>query len=57
MIWWCNVDAINYYTNRNLEEVQMPRKIYDEYFKNKDWNELNKEQFVFIDDTLYYCIY
>lgn len=57
MIWWCNVDAINYYTNRNLEKVSMPTGIYNKYFKDKNWNELNKEQFVFVDETLYYCVY
>lgn len=57
MIWWCNVDAINYYTNRKLEEVKMPIEIYKKYFEDKDWDELNKEQFVFIDETLYYCVY
>ena len=57
MIWWCNIDAINYYNNLNLEKVGMPKQIYDKYFKDKDWDEFSEEQFVFIDDTLYYCIY
>lgn len=57
MIWWCNVYTINYYTNRNLQEVPMNNEIYYTYFDGKDWNKLDREQFVFKDDTMYYCIY
>lgn len=57
MIWWCNVDTINYYTGRNLQKVQMKPEMYDTYFKDKDWNKLEKEQFVFEGDTMYYCVY
>lgn len=57
MIWWCNVDTINYYTNRNLQKVQMKAEIYNTYFKDKDWDKLEKEQFVFEGDTMYYCVY
>ena len=52
MIWWCNVDTINYYTNRNLQKVQMEPEIYNTYFKDKDWNKLDREQFVFEGDTV-----
>lgn len=57
MIWWCNVDTINYYTNRNLQKVQMEPEIYDTYFRDKDWDKLEKEQFIFEGDTMYYCVY
>lgn len=57
MIWWCNVQTINYFGNRNLEKVSMPKDIYNEYFKGKNWNSLNRDQFVFKGDTLYYCVY
>lgn len=57
MIWWCNVYAINYYTGRDLQKVQMKTEIYDTYFKDKDWDKLDKEQFVFEGDTMYYCVY
>ncbi len=57
MIWWCNVDTINYYTSRNLQKVQMKPEIYDTYFKDKDWDKLEKEQFIFEGDTMYYCVY
>lgn len=57
MIWWCNVDTINYYTGRKLQKVQMKTEIYNTYFKDKDWDKLEKEQFVFEGDTMYYCVY
>lgn len=57
MIWWCNVQTINYYGNRNLEKVPMDSEIYNENFYGKNWDSLNKEQFVFKGDTLYYCVY
>lgn len=57
MIWWCNVQTINYFGKRNLEKVRMPKDIYNEYFKGKNWDSLNREQFVFKGDTLYYCVY
>lgn len=57
MIWWCNVDTINYYTDRNLQKIQMKSEIYNIYFKDKDWDKLDREQFVFKGDTMYYCVY
>lgn len=57
MIWWCDVYTINYYTNRNLQKVQMKPEIYNTYFKDKDWDKLEKEQFIFEGDTMYYCVY
>lgn len=57
MIWWCNVETINYFGNRKLEKITMSKQIYDENFKGKNWDSLNKEQFVFEGDTLYYCVY
>jgi len=57
MVWWCNIDALNYYTGRKLETVQMDENIYYAYFKGKDWDKLDKEQFVFKGDTVFYCVY
>ena len=57
MIWWCNVETVNYYTNRNLERIKMNEEIYEKNFKNKNWDKLEEEQFIFNNDTLYYCIY
>ena len=52
-----NAGAINYYTNRNLERIKMPANVYDKYFKGKNWDTLEKEQLIFINDVLYFCIY
>ena len=57
MVWWCNIDALNYYTGRKLVTVQMDENIYYAYFKGKDWDKLDKEQFVFKGDTVFYCVY
>lgn len=57
MVWWCNIDALNYYTGRKLETVQMDEDIYNTYFKDKDWDRLDKEQFVFKGNTVFYCVY
>ncbi|MDP4179653.1 MAG: glucosyltransferase domain-containing protein [Bacillota bacterium] len=57
---WANISivgSINYYTGRNLIKVPVKLKIYNEYFKDKNWNKLSREQLVFIDDTLYFCVY
>lgn len=53
---WSRLGVINYYNNRKFIEVESDKK-YDKYFITKNWDKLEKEQFVFEDDTLYYCIY
>jgi len=54
---WSKIGSINYWTNRNIKEVKMNEEIYNQYFKGKDWNEFNEEQCIFLNETLYYCIY
>lgn len=54
---WADDSSINYYTHRKLEEIPMTRDVYKQYFEGKNWDMLNEEQFIFIGDTLYYCIY
>lgn len=54
---WADDGSINYYTQRKLKEVKMPEEIYITNFKNKNWDELSQEQFIFVNDTVYYCIY
>lgn len=54
---WSRLGLVNYWTNRNLTEIKMDEEIYKQYFKDKDWNEFSEEQIVFIDETMYYCIY
>lgn len=64
---WSRVGAINYYNNRHFNDVLNDIKNYGEYinkinyYKNyffgKIWDKLDKEQLVFEEDTLYYCLY
>ena len=54
---WGDNGSINYYTKRKLIEIPMPVNVYQKYFKGKDYTNLEEEQFIFIEDTVYYCIY
>lgn len=54
---WSRIGAINYYTNRKFNETFDISQKYDEYFGDKSWNKLDKEQLIFEEDTLYYCLY
>lgn len=45
-------------TGRCFEKVEGKEEVYDQYFKGKNWNYLNlTEQLVFVDDTVYWCIF
>lgn len=54
---YSRIYCLNYYTGRNLEEELPTEEKYNKYFKDKDWNEFNKEQVQFEGDTVYICIY
>jgi len=54
---WSDDGSINFYTGRDLKEVSMTNQLYISNFKGKNWDELSKEQFLFIGDTVYYCVY
>ena len=49
------MDILRYYLNRNIKEETSNK--YELYFKTKDWDCFNKEQFIFEDNTLYICVY
>lgn len=51
---WSIITMINYYNNLNLVEKENDLNI-KEQFKQKDWNNFNDEQLIFIDNTLHYC--
>lgn len=55
--YYCILEILEYYTNKKLEYIKMDETIYKEHFENKDWDTFSKEQFVFVDDTMYMCIY
>lgn len=64
---WSRVGAINYYNNRKfndvLNDIENYESYYDkisyykDYFSDKSWDRLDKEQLIFDGDTLYYCLY
>lgn len=54
---WADNGSISYWCDKELEEIQPSKEIYEVYFKDKNWDELCQEQFIFIDDTMHYCIY
>ncbi len=54
---WGTISAINYYTARNYQKKPMDSQIYNQYFADKDWNAFSEEQFVFLGNTLFLCIY
>lgn len=54
---WAIEPILEVYGNRKLEGVEVPKAVHDKYFAGKDWDCYDKEQLVFVDDTLYICIY
>lgn len=52
------ISMIWHITGRQLEEVECDEEIYEQYFKDKDWNYLDlSEQLIFKGDTAYWCIF
>ena len=54
---WCITESITYYCNNDLKEIGFSSNVYNKYFKDKDFTEFSEEQFVFIEDTMYMCVY
>lgn len=54
---WARLGIIEINLNRMLEEVDMPDQIYEDYFKDKDWNVFEEEQVKIIGDTAYIMVY
>lgn len=45
-------------TGRKFENIGGQQEVYDQYFKEKNWNYLDlSEQLIIIDDTVYWCIF
>lgn len=53
--FYCRIKGI--YDNLNLEYKEANVDIYNQYFKGKDWNEFDTEEFIVIEDTLHFCKY
>jgi len=55
---WGDVTALNYYTGRNYQKVEMDESIYHSFFEGRDWNSFNAlEQIIFQGNTVYICFY
>ena len=55
--YYCIIEALNYYCNRDFKRTYMSQTIYDTYFAGKDWITYSDEQIVFQDNTMYICTY
>ena len=53
---WVLNNAINYYSNRDLE-MEENTEIYKTVFLNKKWDSFSKEQIRFNGTTMYICMY
>jgi hypothetical protein len=55
---WDDTQILSYYGHRTFIEIPMDSDIYHEYFEGKNWDYYKpEEQLVFMDNTLYMCIY
>lgn len=48
---------LDYYLNKELEEVSQEDEIYNRYFKEKSWEFFNEDQLVFQGNTLHLYLY
>lgn len=53
---WVLPNAINYFCNTNLTG-ELDQYSHGDYFDARDWDDFSEEQIVFVDDTMYLCIY
>ena len=54
---WIMDNVFNYYCPNHDFTKEFNQEIYKTKFKEKNWDEFSKEQIVFENDTLYFCIY
>ena len=55
--YYCIIEALNYYCDRDFERANMTKEIYNTNFAGKDWNAYSDEQIVFEGDIMYICTY
>lgn len=54
---WARINIMNYYTNQNYKEIEVPEEIKNYYLSN-DWNMFDpEEQIIFSENCCYICIY
>lgn len=54
---WSRIDYLEYYLDRELEEIKNSEEVYERYFKGNDWKIFDLDQIVLIEDTLHICLY
>ena len=50
-------ESLNYYCNKKLQYVIFPDELYYNNFDGKNYTEFSEEQIIFVEDTLYMCVY
>lgn len=55
--YYCIKEVIEYYLQRPITLVKMNEEIYNNNFKDKNWDKFAEEQIVLLDDVMYMCIY
>lgn len=48
---------VKIFSNSKISYSESDEKIYEKYFRGKDWYEFNSKQFIVIDSTLHFCKY
>ena len=52
------ISLINVVTGREFEKIEMPESVYEQYFKDRNWDKFDlKEQLVIEGDTAYWCVF
>lgn len=55
---WADVELLNYYTGHDYIKVPMDNEVFNEYFRDKNWDEFNSgEQLIFEKETMYWIKY
>lgn len=55
--YYCIKEVLEYYLQTPITKVKMDEYIYNNNFKDKNWDEFSEEQIVIKDDVMYMCIY
>ena len=54
---WSQREIFPFVVGRRFEIVPFNEDLYEKYYYGKDWSELDEEQVMFLDDTVYIVLY
>ena len=54
---WSQREIFPFVTGRRFEIVPFSEELYEKHYSGKNWDGLNREQIMFIDDTVYIVVY